>query len=374
MLKQIINKLRKFCFPILYLLFFVEISGYGQNMFHGLGISFILSIIFFAIFFIRIKKIPKNIIKYCFILIAYITIMTIIGEDYINSITTLGNVIALFLLIKFDLSNAEWKKSFMLTGIIGAIILYLHKNKMFLNNWNNNTVGMFCAFGIMGFIISYKISDTKLEKIINMFFIVVSFILLLYTDNRNALMMYLIAFISNIVIRIEKVNGVKFNVYSAISLGSPAIITLTINKIANMEFISHLLEFSNKIFGKSTFLSGRDEFWIRCENYIGNHWIFGTGQSLYNIMYSHNMFYSTVYFLGITGYLIYALLILNVIKVIMKNAKNYKDELACTCTLIFLSILFGQIMENVLFTSDYNIFIPYLFLSIGLARAIKKEV
>lgn len=374
MIKEIIKSLKKYYFPILYLLFFIEISSFAENLFNGLGLSFVVSTILILIFICRIRIIPKNIIIGFMMLTAYTILMSLIGEDWKNCIITLGNVAALFLLIKSDISMKDWEKSFIYTGIIGIIILYLYDNKLFLVNWNSNTIGMFSCFGIMSFIISYKIARKKMIKIINIFFMIIALLLLLTTDNRNALMIFFIALIGTLLINVDKIKNARIKIYSIISIVAPAFITLGINKISKLSIIEYLTNYSEKIFGKSTLLSGREEIWAICEEYIGNSWLFGKGESLYNYMYAHNMFYSVVYFVGIIGYILYGILMYTVFKFIITKAKENKDIISYCCLMIFLAIFFGQIMENVLFTSNYNIFIPYLFLSVSIGRGINGKV
>ena len=105
MIKEIIKSLKKYYFPILYLLFFIEISSFAENLFNGLGLSFVVSTILILIFICRIRIIPKNIIIGFMMLTAYTILMSLIGEDWKNCIITLGNVAALFLLIGYSRSH-----------------------------------------------------------------------------------------------------------------------------------------------------------------------------------------------------------------------------------------------------------------------------
>ena len=103
-------------------------------------------------------------------------------------------------------------------------------------------------------------------------------------------------------------------------------------------------------------------------NLIEENFIFGRGKSLYNYIYAHNMYFSIVYFFGIIGYILYAIFLFSTISETIKN----KSFIGKYCVLIFIAILFGQIMENSLFTANSNIFMPYIYISIGLNRMIRE--
>ena len=103
----------------------------------------------------------------------------------------------------------------------------------------------------------------------------------------------------------------------------------------------------------------------------GINWLFGTGESLYHYIYSHNMYYSVVYMFGIVGYLFFIGLNVAVLETIRKYAAG--DKVAVLCTLAYLANMWGQIAENRLFTSDLSTFFPYLLLSIALNRALQNK-
>ena len=254
-------------------------------------------------------------------------------------------------------------------GIIANIILIIYNYGEFLNGWNSNTIGLLTTIGALGLIISYKLQDTKRKKIINMIFVLFSLFMIVLTDNRNSLLVFVIAFISIIIINSKIWKKKMINIFLLIALLLPIIVATTYDQINNIPALKQLNDLSKEIFQKDTLFSGREEIWNEGQRLIKGNFLFGTGESLYNHIYVHNMYYSVIYFFGITGYILYAVFLYRIIK----NAVKSKSNLSTYCVLAFIAIIFEQIAENTLFTADLNVFMPYILLSISINEGMEKK-
>lgn len=82
------------------------------------------------------------------------------------------------------------------------------------------------------------------------------------------------------------------------------------------------------------------------------------------------MFYSIQYTYGLVGYLLYSAYLFITCTYIRDHSTN--KIIPYISIIIFASILIGQITENTMFTSDSNIFMSYILLSIGLSTVVNK--
>ena len=363
--------LKVFILPIINMLFFIMISSFGQTFLMKIGLSFIGALILMLIFIYNVKKIPIKILLIYILLIAYSAVFSI-GKDNWNFWTiSIFTIAASFSTLRLELTDDDWKKSFFITAIFSSTVLLLYENGLFLTNWNPNSIAMFCMIGMMGYIISFNIEKNIKIKLIIFLIMLFSIYMLYITDSRNSVLMYIIAFTSSLFAKKIFKSKILLKIYTIISLTANGIIAVMANTINDLPIMEKILAFSKEIFGKATLFSNREIFWKQCQYYIGNDWLLGTGNSLYEKMYAHNMFYSAIYSYGLIGYIIYIAIIYQIIKFIYKYARE--DIVSINSALIFLAIMYGQITENLLFTSDTNVFFAYIFLSIGLSRAIRNK-
>lgn len=363
--------LKIFILPIINMFFFIMISSFGQTFLMEIGLSFIVALILLLIFIYNIKRIPVKILLIYLLLIAYSAILSIGKKNWDFWTISIFTIAASFSTLKLELKDSEWKSSFFITAIFSNIVLLLYDYRLFLVNWNPNTIAMFCVIGMMGYIISFTLERNIKKKFLIFIIMMISIYMLYMTDSRNAMLMYIIAFISCLFAKKIFRTKIILKIYTIFSLIASGLVAMIVNVINNLEIMEKILVFSKEVFGKATLFSNREIFWEECKYYIGNNWLFGTGNSLYEKMYSHNMFYSAVYAYGLIGFIIYIAIIYQIIKFIYKYAKE--DLVSITSSLIFLAIMYGQITENMLFTSDTNVFFAYIFLSIGLSRAINNK-
>lgn len=371
MRKNKFDKAKILIFPIINIIFFIMISSFGQMFMMEIGLSFIIALVLIIVLILNMKKVPTKILLIYFILIIYTLIETIGKNNFYLWTISIFTIAASFSLLRLELTDEEWKKSFFITALFSMIVVWLYGKKIILTNWNSNSIAMFSMLGIMGYIPSFNLEKKKKRKIFISIMIIISIYVLYVTDSRNSLLMFLIAFVSSLFVKQLLNNKLLVKGYAILGLLISGIVGELANAINKSEFGKKMALFSKNVFEKGTLFSDRENFWIRCKNYIGDDWLLGTGNSLYKKMYSHNMFYSAIYSYGIIGYTIYVVLIYQIIKYILKYIN--KDVLSINCILIFIAILFGQITENLLFTSDTTIFLPYMYLSIGLKRAIKNK-
>ncbi|MEG0873057.1 MAG: O-antigen ligase family protein [Clostridia bacterium] len=355
--------------PLLFSLFFVGESAFGKNMFNKVGILGILLCIFPIIYLLKIKKIPFQITLSYFLLIIYTFLITIFGEDYKHwsiSILTISSI-AIFSQVTFK--EEELRKSMLYTGIMGLIILIVYNYTDILSGWNPNSIGIFSLMSILFLLVSIKAgkkSSKKLTIILLLFSIYQIFLL----ENRNSLMVLIIAIFALTFINLKKLKKSKIISYAIIGLILPIIFVKGYNLFSQTNLFNEISDTSMSIFGKETLLSGRDSFWIECEELVKNNFWFGKGSSMYKFMYSHNMYYSVVYFFGIIGYILYSFMILKIVSTILKKKNGIITK---SLLLIFISILYGQIMENILFTSNENLFMPYLFISLAMSNILEEN-
>lgn len=111
-----IMELKKFYLPILFILFFIQQSVYGQGLFNGLGISGFLAILFFVIYLFKIPKIPKDITIAYFILIFYTFIITLFGRDWKNWAISIFTLSAIGLFVGMKINQEQLKKRIYLYG------------------------------------------------------------------------------------------------------------------------------------------------------------------------------------------------------------------------------------------------------------------
>lgn len=364
-----INVFKEFYIPILFILFFIQQSVYGSKIFNGLGISGLLAIFFIIVFIKNINKIPKTVIFCYSILIAYtFFIVYSKGEDWNNWIISILSLASVGLFININITESQLKKGLIYTGILANIILIIYNFGNYLKGWNSNTVGLLTTIGTLGTVVSYKMQTNKKSKILNMMLVLFSIYMVFLTGNRNSLLVILISFITIILIKAKSWKKYIVLTYLVIALSLPILVVKTTNQVNNIAILNYITSKTEGFFNKDTIFSGREEIWKIGEELTKNSRWIGNGESLYNYLYVHNMYYSVVYFFGIIGYLVYCTYIYNVVKVGLKDA----SELQIHCILLFIAILFEQIAENTLFTAKLNTFMPYLFLSIAINKRLKE--
>ncbi|OQP03500.1 hypothetical protein B1690_17585 [Geobacillus sp. 46C-IIa] len=255
---------------------------------------------------------------------------------------------------------------FFISSLFSLCVIFLYTSIGFLGNWNPNSMSMFTTFGLLGFFIPFFLSNSNKKKMFYFTFILLSIYFVYLTDSRNNIMIFSILLFSILTYKINQ-RKILFRLYYIIAFLSPYIAGKAVSFISESKYYEAILVYSYKYFGKTSLTSGREQFWAYIEKLIGGNWLLGTGKSLYNIIYSHNIFYSVQYFFGAIGYFLYVVFIVFVLEYIYKNAK--KDKISMGCVYLFIAIFFGQAAENALFTSDTSYYLPYVYLSIGIFRA-----
>ena len=359
-------KLKVLILPIIDIIMFITISSFGQHLLMNIGLSFIMALVWLLIYVINFKNIPTK-INICFIgILIYTAVINIFSGDWYYWTITVGTIAATSVLIKFDMNNDEWKNSFIITSLFSFVVLTLYELKLFLANWNSNSIALFCLFGMMLILIALRLESKKKNRILIYVYIIAELLMLYATESRTAILMFLIAFLTvNVFKKIISTKAI-FIIYLLICLFA-SMLAIQYNNIIKLDIMKPILEFSKEYFGKATLFSDREIIWENCERLIGDNWIFGTGKSLYNILYSHNMFYSVEYTYGVVGFLLYINLIYNIIMYV-KNKSNGNIISNSLCLLVVATMV-GQVTENILFTSNTNSFLPYMFLSIAIGIA-----
>lgn len=364
--KSLSIKISTFYLLLLNIFMFIVVSNFGQTFLFGTNLSFIFSAMSFTLFLISFNRIPLKISTTYVVLILYSFAITIIGLDFYYWAISLFTLSSVFLFAIIRIKEIDYSKLFFVSSLFSLVLLFFYTNMGFLGNWNPNSMGVFTTYGLLGFIIPWFITRSKKRKIFYFIFILLSIYLIYLTDSRNNIVIYLIAILSIFSHNVIK-RRLLFRFYYSIAFLSPFIVGKVVPFITQSTYYDLLLEFSYKYFGKASITSGREQFWLYIERLIGSDWLLGTGKSLYNIIYPHNLFYSVQYFFGTIGYILFLVFLIVIIEFIYKYA--HQDKISIGCILLFIAIFFGQVAENVLFTSDTAVYLPYVYLSVGLFRA-----
>lgn len=366
------TKIKVFLLPLINISFFIVMSSFGQMLLMSIGASFLISLVFLIIYMINLKKIPKKLNIIFLILLAYTIVMTLISKDFYYWIISLGTVAAFSSLLALNMTEEEWKGSFTLNAVFSLGVLLLYDYGLALTNWNPNSISFMSLLGMLTSIVSFKLENNKKTKIMLFALIIIEIIALYLTESRTSLLIFLIAVLTSTVFtRIFK-SKLVHSVYAFSCLMISAVAS-QYKFILDLNIVKDILKLSKTMFGKGTLFSDREPIWDICSYLIGDNWFFGTGSSLYEHMYSHNMFYSIQYTYGIIGFLLYVVFLYFVVKYVKNDDKNIIGNTLC---LIFLAIMVGQVTENYMFTSNLSIFLPYVYLSISIAttkRGMKNE-
>lgn len=358
--------------PFLNILMFIILSSFGQMFFMKIGLSFIFALIFLVVYLIKAKKLPKQINISFLLLVVYCLVQSVIAKDIYYCIISIGTVASFSLICDLKLDEKEWSITCLLTSIFSTIVLILYNMKIVLVNWNPNSLGGFCMLGMLMSIISFNYEKNNKKKIILLLFMLYQIAQLYFTECRTATLIFIVAFVATLFFK-NLINNKKRKLFCIffIICASFTLIATQYVKISKLEFIEEISDVSKELFGKGTLFSDRDIIWERCEQIIGEDWLLGKGESLYRYFYSHNMYYSICYSYGLIGYLLYCIFTFNNCYYVIKKNKN--STIAIIAVVIFPTIMLGQITENIMFTSDSNIFMAYIFLSIGLANTLKER-
>lgn len=365
--------IRVFYFAIFNLLMFVTVSSFGQTFLNGVGLSLIMSIIYLFIFLKNLKHIPNKVFLLFLTLSIYCFVVTLLGKEdfkhYWVSVLTLCSI-GVFVGVDFKTKNIN--TGMFLLGLSSALVLFLYNRKTFLANWNPNSISGLVSFGVIGVIFYMFNERDAVKKFFSLLVIICILINLMLTDSRNSILIFIIVVLTMMFYRIIFKSKLLFRMYYLISLFIPAIVAQTTDFINNSPWAYNLVRLSKEYFGKKTLMSERDIFWLECRRLIGDNWIFGTGESLYNYIYSHNLYYSVVYFFGVVGYVLYVMLLVSIMEYVRDNCEG--DKVAQMCLLMFLGLFYGQIAECRLFTSNISMALPYIYLSVAINRvhSIKK--
>lgn len=370
MKKKTIN-LNVLILPFLNVLMFIILSSFGQSFMMNIGLSFIFSLIFILIYIINIKKIPPKINMAFIILILYSLFRSLLAMDLYYGIISVGTVCSFSLLVGIKMDANSWNKSLIITSIFSTVVLILYNMKYILVNWNPNSIGGFCSLGMMMSILTLFNERKKRNKLLIVMFIAYQVLQLYLTDCRTATFIFVIAFIFSLYFTTFSKNK-KNKIYIAFLLSCLLFSLLATQyvKLANSDAFDWLIDLSKKLFNKSTLFSDREYIWNICDYLSRDFIILGSGKSLYHIIYSHNMYYSIQYTYGFLGYILYCFFVFTTCNYIYRGSKS---KFTYASIIIFAAILLGQITENTMFTSDSNIFMSYIYLSIGLSTMKGKD-
>lgn len=361
-----------FILPLLNILMFIVLSSFGQTFSFGIGLSFIFSLMFLLIYVINYKFIPLKINFPFLILLLYTLIRSLVAMDLYYGIISIGTISSFSLLVNLKMTNDNWKKSFIITSVFSTIVLILYNYKYILVNWNPNSMGIFCSLGMMMSIMALFLEKKKKNKILIFMFCIFQVLQLYLTGCRTSTFIFIISLLFSFYYTIVSNNkkSKSFIVYLILCLSFTLLATQYM-KLANSNYLNWLIEISKNLFNKATLFSDRETIWKICDYLSQDFWFFGCGKSLYHILYAHNMYYSIQYTFGFFGYILFSFFILSTCNYIHKNSNS---KLSLISIIIFSSLLLGQITENTMFTSDSSIFMPYLYLSIGISTLNKLEM
>lgn len=368
--KYIKNIINMFILPIYFMAMILCNSSYGQHFLNSLGFSFLICIYFFIQTLIKYKYLnkPIKIVILVFLLYTFLCVFFSFSNDYYYWFIAIFTVMSFLTLLNVKISESQFKINIILYSSISLIMLILFTSGIAFTRWNPNNISLLSTFGLMGCVILFNYCN-KLRHKAGMMVVLLYFTnKSLLTDSRNGILVTAILFLTVIILYKIVLQKMWFRVYYLLSIFMALIIPNIINVLNNSTYITSILMFSKKYFEKDSLLSSRDYVWNMCITYIGDKWVFGHGESLYNYLYSHNMYYSVVYMFGIVGYIIFIILNVVVFETIYKYAKN--DKISMVCLLSYIAHFWQQIAENNLFTSDMSFYFPYVLLSVALSRAL----
>ena len=324
--------IRYFYALILNIIMFIIVSDFGQSFLFGADMSYIYSLTMMVLFICVIKSFDIKIKISYGILMIYTFWITIIGGDFYYWSIAIFTPLTISLFAYGGYENEFVTRSLTVSSIFSILVILLRSKGVILINWNPNSIGMFCAYAIVGIIIPCTCSKSIVKKVASYIVFILGIVGMLMLDCRNNIIIFMLALILCTLFRNVFKNKMLFRCLYLIILCLPALIPKIANLIKvspNFKFITDL---SYEVFGKGSIFSDRDIMWNECEMLIGDNKLFGTGESLYNYIYSHNMFYAVQYFFGAIGYILFCLFIITILEYCMKNIE---DKITFNCMMIF---------------------------------------
>jgi O-antigen ligase len=377
-----------------------------------------LSYIIILYYLIKNKNFIKifSKIKIPFLLLLMVpTLSTILSDNILySSLSLLGLcntlIIAIFLAQKFSL--LQFMRLIVVSGVIVFYISLIFitfipdsgiHTVIHTGSWrgiyaHKNILGLFSLLYFSSSIYLFFLYKKSLRKVFYLFNTFASFLLIIESNSKTALIFSIISIITILVVKIAevtKINLIKFIFISILSLFLIGFITNNIyvgNLGSSLDYLS--------IFGIEIPLTGRLTIWMFSLSKIFTHLYFGYGYNAFwkvspdsniakiglgdfSIDDAHNGIINALLSFGIVGTLIILLVIIHITflyyKYYISKKKNFSAFMYFYLNLIFL---FSNITESTLYKSTnlyqliffYLIFSFYLYIKPTMKRKSKCSI
>lgn len=266
-----------------------------------------------------------------------------------------------------DIVDADNYRRYIPCCLITIFLVYLQLRYSFLGNYNVNTLGFILYMGSSFGVIWLKLSK---RKIIPYIYSLVSFLLMLKTDCRNAMIVMII--IALLVILPDTIYKKKW-IFRAVYLSS---ITYTILAFSILQFafnnkylLNVLTNFSNRFSSKTYGMSLRIQYFTSVRIHLSELSSISKilGQGINNGS-GHNMFYQGIFVYGFIGTILIYLFYIKVFEMAYILFLKNNDYVALGCFIGLIGNLLLQGADDYLICNRTCVVMPFIMVGLIMSR------
>jgi O-antigen ligase len=348
------------------------------------GALFIISIVIIysrkreALEFIKREKFFFIFLAWCFLTVLWSDHSFVSFKRYIQFLTTVTIPLSFFIYSK-NSEKAIRIFYYILAAYVIVSIATIFTIPMARNEYgiwrgihtDKNGFGQICLMALILFCINYPRSVSLKDKVINLFFILSSFVLLIGARSTTALLTLIILVIIWILFQVDKIFepiGIRKTISVLLTLGGIILVVLILN------FLPEKIESAVGVTGKDLTFTGRVDIWKDIWNYAEDHFFWGAGfrgfwvinsprlEELYQIyiwlpIQSHNGYLDLLNEVGAIGAVLFLLMLVNYVINTSKVKKKQVWKWFIFATLIMniteTSIIAPKSVSGVLFIFSY---------------------
>lgn len=351
----------------------------------SLSISLLLSTIGLLIYILKSHDFFKEQLFILLITLAllFVSILSILNntfemKDFVNSAQMISCFNLMMFLSCINLNYSEIKPINLIVFLFVLFHFFVWIASglpdLFASIYNNsNLIGPFMFYTSFFFILGIKYSKVKM---IYIFGIIASFILIIASDTRSILLSILVSILVfmlwNLITK-SKFFSIVF--YLLIAIGILSFIFIY-PLLPTFHFFNPLEHWMLTHTGKSI-MSGRNELWVPLIEMVNQKPLLGysPGTMASDIIYTdqspHNLYINVLVQIGYLGLILLFLIFLVIWFIIVKGGKNFIVRLAGS---YFIGIMVHQSFEITLFQNQLSIgLLQWFILGIGISVALTER-
>lgn len=342
--------------------------SYGSSYVVYASASTVLMIITYSLFFLNSDCAFPIIRKTSIIITIFTCFLGFVNGNLQSSLMVNTSLLLPIAIASLQISYYNIQKQLMYASILSTpIIMYTGQHA---EEWNSNSLAFMVFGGISIIFLWFKLSDTKLAKIISTSILVLMATYLFATGSRNAGMVMvlsvLLLLLPNTIYHSKFLFRILYLTPLLATIFAESIMTYIFSNDSIVEYLtSFTSQYSKKAWGMDTHL----DVLVFVSNKFADldifTQLFGTG---IKPGHCHNIFYQCLFFYGLIGTVTIYIMYITIFEYAYKLIRKYDDSLVLGCFIVLLGHFYLQVGEVYMLGSEATTIISILPTGIILQR------